>query len=141
MVIKPLHDWVWLQPLESETMTAGGIIIPEVAKEKPSKGVVIAAGPGAYKTERGKEKEKEKKFVPTEVKSGDSVLYERYMASEFELDGEKIVMVRESSILGVFEAAGGSLQKKAPSELEKPKKTSTALEKTKKAAAKPKKKK
>jgi chaperonin GroES len=135
-----------MQPLESESKTAGGIIIPEMAKEKPSRGVVIAAGPGAYKTERGKGKgkEKEKKFVPTEVKSGETVLYERYMASEFELDGEKVVMVRESSILGIFELEGGNstaLQKKGPSELEKPKKSSTALEKTKKPAAKAKTKK
>lgn len=144
MNIRPLHDWVLLEPAEAEEMSSGGIIIPESAKEKPQRGTVIAAGPGVFKTEkeRGKKAE-EKKFVPAEVKPGDSVLYEKYMTREFETGGgRKIVMVRESSILGVFVKDAGdnpiqkkgttALQKKAPSELQK--KGPTEIEKTKKTA-------
>ncbi len=103
MQIKPLNDWVVIETAEAETQTPGGIIIPEVAKEKPQWGIVVSAGPGAYRKENEKKDEK-KKFVPTEVKPGDKVLYERYMASEFDLDGRKIIMVREANILGKFDS-------------------------------------
>lgn len=142
MKIRPLNDWVLISPGEAEERTAGGIIIPEIAKKKPQWGTVISAGPGAYETEedRGgkKTKEKEKKFVPTEVKEGERVLYEKYMAREFELDGEKITMVRESGILGIMGEETGStaLQKKQPTAIETKKKTSGALTKTAKAPAK-----
>ena len=134
MKIKPLNDWVLLEAGDSEEKTAGGIIIPESAKKKPEWGHVIAAGPGAYKSEKEKGKEKEKKFVPTEVKAGDRVLYERYAAREFEIDGQKITMVRESDILGSFtsEQSGGALQKKGANALEK--KATGAIEKSKKGS-------
>lgn len=70
MRIRPLNDWVVLQEAESETKTSGGIIIPDIAREKPQWGTVVAAGPGAYRDEKGKGKDKEKKFIPTEVKPG-----------------------------------------------------------------------
>jgi chaperonin GroES len=135
MKIRPLNDWVLLRAGEAEEKSSGGIIIPEVAKEKPQWGTVEAVGPGRFKTEddRGKKKEKkkEKKFIPAEVKTGDRVLYEKYMAKDFEVSGQKILMVREEYILGVFEPAGNSLQKKSPTAVEKPKKVSTAVEKMK----------
>jgi len=134
MKIRPLNDWVVLQAAEAEERTAGGIIIPDVAKQKPQKGTVIAAGPGAYKSEKDKGKEKkEKKFIPTEVKPGDSVLFEKYMAKEFETANEKITMVREEYILGIMEPEGTNktaLQKKASSDLQK--KGPTAVEASKK---------
>lgn len=151
MKIRPLNDWVLLRAGEAEEKSSGGIIIPEVAKEKPQWGTVEAVGPGRYKTEEGRGKKKEKKFVPTEVKTGDRVLYEKYMAKDFEVSGQKLLMVREEYILGVFESAKNSLQKKGPTAVEKQKKGPTAvekvkkgpssLEKTRKAAAKPKPKK
>ena len=102
MKIKPLNDWVVIQPVDAEEKTAGGIIIPEKAKEKPQIGVVEAVGPGKYKPVDAKGKSKEKKFVPTEVKRGDKVLYEKYMISDIEVDGKTVVMVREEYILGIF---------------------------------------
>jgi len=127
MKIRPLHDWVVIQKAEAEGKSPGGIIIPEVAKEKPQWGTVVAAGPGAYKTEKGKEKGKEKKmFVPTEVKPGDKVLYEKYMAKDVGTGGEEVTMVREEYILGVMEPEKGNkttaVQKKGPSAIEKTKK-------------------
>lgn len=139
MKIKPLNDWVLIESGEAEEMSPGGILIPQVAKEKPQWGVVLAVGPGAYRSEKKKGKKEEKKFVPTEVKPGEKVLYEKYMAKEFETGGQKITMVREEYVLGVLSSDGEStsLQKKAPSEIQK--KATGALEKTKKrAAAKPK---
>lgn len=103
MKIKPLNDWVVLQPSDADEKSSGGIIIPEIAREEPQLGIVEAVGPGTHETEKGKEKGKEKKFIPTEVKIGDRVLYEKYMASDFEIDGKKITMVREEYILGILE--------------------------------------
>jgi chaperonin GroES len=119
MKIRPLHDWVVIHMSEADEWTPGGIIIPEVAKEKPQWGVVVSAGPGRYEDEDPKSK-KEKKFVPTDVKAGDKVLYEKYMAKEITVDAEKLVMVRERYILGIFGKEGSTeLQKKAPSSLQK----------------------
>ncbi|OGW24687.1 MAG: hypothetical protein A2X59_12730 [Nitrospirae bacterium GWC2_42_7] len=105
MKIKPLNDWVVIQPVDAEEKTAGGLFIPEKAKEKPQVGVVEAVGPGRYKADedKGKDKKKDKKFIPTEVKRGDKVLYEKYMISDIEVDGKTVVMVREEYILGVLE--------------------------------------
>ncbi|MBI5639286.1 MAG: co-chaperone GroES [Nitrospirae bacterium] len=144
MKIKPLNEWVVIEQSEAEERTSGGIIIPEVAKEKPQWGSVVAAGPGAYKQEKDKQgkKEEKKKFIPTEVKQGDRVLYEKYMASEFELDGQKIIMVRESNILGILgsgEKNSTALQKKETTALQQ--KGPSALEKSKKTTAKAKAKK
>ncbi len=139
MKIKPLNDWVVIQAAEAEEKTQGGIIIPEVAKEKPQWGIVVSAGPGAYKTEKEKGREKEKKFVATEVKPGDRVLYERYMAKEFNMDGRKVIMVREANILGRFEAGSVSAQAKEKSPARtaaKPKKAAAAKTAPKKAKPK-----
>jgi len=104
MKLKPLQDWALIQRIEPKEMTAAGIIIPDAAKDKPTEGIVLAIGPGRYKTEKGKEKEKEKKkFVPTVLKQGQRVIYAKYAAREFELDGEEIVLVREDDVLGTVE--------------------------------------
>lgn len=86
--ITPLHDRVIVKPAEAETKTAGGIIIPDTAKEKPQRGTVIAAGPG-------------KKDEPMSVKQGDTVLYSKYGGTEINIDGEDLLIMRESDILAI----------------------------------------
>lgn len=147
MKIRPLNDWVLLEQLEAEEKTAGGIIIPDLAKEKPQTGVVVAVGPGTFKVEKGKEKEKKKKFIPTELKPGNKVIYEKYMVSDFEIGGHKIVMVREENVLGIFEAekqaktaAPKESSKGSEKKIKKPVKSQKPVEK-KKAVPKTKKKK
>ena len=105
MKLKPLHDWAVIHPASAEEVTAGGLIIPDTAKEKPQEGVVEAIGPGAYEEEKGhrkKEEKKERKFVPTTVKPGDRVLYERYAGRTYTFDGEERILVRERDILGML---------------------------------------
>lgn len=120
MKVIPLHDWVVIRAAEAEERTPGGIFIPDAAKEKPQWGIVESAGPGRYETE-GRDVRAKKKFVPTEVKPGDNVLYEKYAAREFTVDHEKVIMVREGSVLGTLERGVGSnaLQTKGPAALEK----------------------
>ena len=105
MKLKPMHDWAVIVPSEAEARTAGGLYIPETAKEKPEEGVVEAIGPGAYEEEKGKKKEekKERKFIPTTVKPGDRVLYERYAGQTYKIDTEERILVRERDILGWIE--------------------------------------
>jgi chaperonin GroES len=106
MKLKPLHDWAVIVPSEAESRTAGGLYIPDSAKEKPEEGVVEAIGPGAYEEEkRGKKKEekKERKFVPTIVKPGDRVLYERYAGQTYTIGNEERILVRERDILGLID--------------------------------------
>ncbi len=105
MKLKPLQDWALIQPIEPKEMTAAGIIIPDSAKDKPTEGIVLAIGPGKFKAEKDgkKEKEKEKKFVPTELKPGQRIMYGKYSAREFELDREMVVLVREEDVLGIIE--------------------------------------
>lgn len=86
--ITPLHDRVIVRPAAAETKTAGGIIIPDTAKEKPQRGVVVAVGSG-------------KKDEPMTVKAGDTVLYGKYSGTEISLDGEDLLIMRESDILGI----------------------------------------
>lgn len=86
--ITPLHDRVIVKPAAAEEKTAGGIIIPDTAKEKPQRGTVIAAGPG-------------KKDEPVSVKSGDTVLYGKYAGTEITLDGNDYLIMRESDILAI----------------------------------------
>jgi len=86
--ISPLHDRVIIKPAAAEEKTAGGIIIPDTAKEKPQRGIVIAAGPG-------------KKDEPMTVKSGDTVLYGKYAGTEINVEGEDFLIMRESDILAV----------------------------------------
>lgn len=106
MKLKPLHDWAVLVPSEAGDRTAGGLYIPDTAKEKPKEGVVEAIGPGAYEEEKhgGKKGEgKERKFVPTVVKPGDRVLYESWAGQTITIGNEERVVVREKSILGHIE--------------------------------------
>jgi chaperonin GroES len=94
MNIKPLADRVVVEPIEQEEVTAGGIILPETAKEKPQQGKIVAAGPGRT-DEKGKR-------VDMEVKVGDKVLYAKYSGTEIKLDGKKLLILRESDILAVM---------------------------------------
>ncbi|MBL6612121.1 MAG: co-chaperone GroES [Flavobacteriaceae bacterium] len=87
--IKPLADRVLVEPLEAETKTASGIIIPDTAKEKPQKGTVVAIGPGT-------------KDEPLTVKVGDTVLYGKYAGTELKLEGTEYLMMRESDILAII---------------------------------------
>jgi chaperonin GroES len=87
--IKPLADRVLVEPLEAETKTASGIIIPDTAKEKPQKGIVVAVGPGT-------------KDEPLTVKVGDTVLYGKYSGTELKLEGTEYLMMRESDILAII---------------------------------------
>lgn len=86
--ITPLHDRVVVKAAAAEEKTAGGIIIPDTAKEKPQRGIVVAAGPG-------------KKDEPVTVKTGDTVLYGKYAGTELQLDGEELLIMRESDILAI----------------------------------------
>ena len=95
MKFRPLHDRVVVRRLEAEEKTAGGIIIPDTAKEKPMEGEVIAVGPGA-RDEAGK-------LVPLDVKSGDRILFGKWSGTEVKLDGEDLLIMKESDILGVLE--------------------------------------
>ena len=94
MNFRPLHDRVLVQPLDGEEKTAGGIIIPDTAKEKPSVGKVIAVGPGA-KTEDGK-------ILPMEVKVGDLVLFGKWSGTEVKIDGVEYSIMKESDIMGIM---------------------------------------
>jgi chaperonin GroES len=95
MNLKPLADRLVVEPIEQEDVTAGGIILPETAKEKPQQGKVIAAGPGRI-DEKGKR-------VDMEVKLGDKVLYAKYSGTEIKQEGKKVLILRESDILAVIE--------------------------------------
>jgi chaperonin GroES len=94
MNFRPLHDRVLVQPLDGEEKTAGGIIIPDTAKEKPSEGKIIAVGPGA-KTEDGK-------ILPMEVKIGDLVLFGKWSGTEVKIDGVEYSIMKESDIMGIM---------------------------------------
>jgi chaperonin GroES len=95
MKFRPLHDRVVVKRVEEDTKTAGGIIIPDTAKEKPQQGEVIAVGPGA-RDERGM-------VIALEVKIGDRVLFGKWSGSEVKIDGEELLIMKESDILGILE--------------------------------------
>ena len=95
MKFRPLHDRVVVRRIEENTKTAGGIIIPDTAKEKPMQGEIIAAGPGAH-DESGK-------LVPLDVKRGDKVLFGKWSGTEVKIDGEELLIMKESDILGIIE--------------------------------------
>jgi chaperonin GroES len=97
MKFRPLHDRVVVRRIEGEEKTKGGIIIPDNAKEKPQEGEVIAVGPGA-RDENGK-------VVPLDLKPGDRVLFGKWSGSEVKLDGEDLLIMKESDIMGVIEGA------------------------------------
>ncbi|WND01959.1 co-chaperone GroES [Temperatibacter marinus] len=95
MALRPLHDRVLVKRLESETKTAGGIILPDSAQEKPSEGEVIAAGNGV-KTEDGK-------IVALDVKAGDKILFGKWSGTEVKVDGQDLLIMKESDIMGIIE--------------------------------------
>ncbi|WP_296711947.1 co-chaperone GroES [Rhodoblastus sp.] len=93
MAFRPLHDRVVVKRLEGEEKTKGGIIIPDTAKEKPQEGEVVAVGPGA-RDEAGK-------LVPLDVKAGDRVLFGKWSGTEVKIDGQDLLIMKESDILGI----------------------------------------
>ena len=95
MKFKPLHDRVVVKPLELDTKTAGGIIIPDTAKEKPMEGKVIAVGAGA-RDEQGK-------VQPLDVKAGDSILFGKWSGTEVKIDGQDYLIMKESDIMGIID--------------------------------------
>ena len=103
MGFRPLHDRVLVRRLESDEKTAGGIIIPDTAKEKPQQGEVIAVGAGA-RDESGK-------IVPLDVKAGDVILFGKWSGTEVKIDGEDLIIMKESDVLGIID--GQSIKKKA----------------------------
>ncbi len=92
--VRPLHDRILVRRMAEEEKTAGGIYIPDTAKEKPQKGEVVATGSGRI-TEDGK-------TLPLEVKAGDKILFSKYAGTELKLDGAEFLMMREEDILGIF---------------------------------------
>ena len=105
MKFRPLHDRVVVRRVEEDTKTAGGIIIPDTVKEKPQQGEVIAVGPGA-RDEQGK-------VVPLDVKAGDKVLFGKWSGTEVKIDGEELLIMKESDIMGVIEGTASSSKKAA----------------------------
>ncbi len=97
MKFRPLHDRVVVRRLAAEEKTSGGIIIPDTAQEKPMEGEVIAAGPGA-RNEAGA-------LVPLDVKAGDRILFGKWSGTEVKLDGEELLIMKESDIMGIVGAA------------------------------------
>ena len=104
MHFRPLHDRVVVRRIDAEEKTAGGIIIPDTAKEKPQEGEVIAVGPGA-RNEQGQ-------LVPLDVKPGDRVLFGKWSGTEVKIEGQDLLIMKESDLLGVVEKIG-SLKKAA----------------------------
>ncbi|MFO7586107.1 MAG: co-chaperone GroES [Anaerolineales bacterium] len=94
--IKPLGDRVVVEPAEQEETTASGLVLPDTAKEKPQQGVILAAGPG--------QRDDDGKRVPMDVKVGDKVLFAKYAGTELKLDGKKLLILRESDLLGIVES-------------------------------------
>jgi chaperonin GroES len=95
MKLKPLGNRVVIEPIEQEEMTAGGIVLPETAKEKPQKGTVVAAGPG--------ERDDDGKHIELDVKVGDQVLFAKYAGTEIKIEGKKLLILRETDLLAIIE--------------------------------------
>ena len=105
MKFRPLHDRVVIRRLTAEEKTSGGIIIPDTAQEKPMRGEVVAAGPGA-RDERGV-------ITPLDVKSGDEVLFGKWSGTEVKLDGEELLIMKESDIMGIIDGTASDKKKAA----------------------------
>ena len=105
MTFRPLHDRVLVRRVAAEEKTTGGIIIPDTAKEKPQEGEVIAVGPGA-RDENGK-------VNPLDVKAGDRILFGKWSGTEVRIDGEDLLIMKESDIMGVVEGAASPARKAA----------------------------
>lgn len=93
ITLKPLGNRVVVEPVEQEEITAGGIVLPETAKEKPQKGMVISVGPG--------ERDDDGDYIPMDVKQGDTVLFAKYAGTEIKIDGKKLLILRESDLLAI----------------------------------------
>ena len=105
MAFRPLHDRVLVRRIEAEEKTAGGIIIPDSAKEKPSEGEIVAVGSGA-KAEDGT-------VTPLDVKAGDRVLFGKYAGTDVTIEGEDLVIIKESDVMGIIEGKSASKKKAA----------------------------
>ena len=106
MKFRPLHDRVLVRRLEQKEKTAGGIIIPDTAKEKPMEGEVVAVGSG-LRNEQGQ-------VTPLDVKAGDKILFSKWSGTEVQMDGDELLVMKESDIMGIIEdAADGGAKKKA----------------------------
>ena len=105
MGFRPLHDRVLIRRVEAEEKTQGGIIIPDTAKEKPMEGEVVAVGAGA-RDEAGK-------LVPLDVKAGDRILFGKWSGTEVKLDGEELLIMKESDIMGIIEGTPATKKKAA----------------------------
>ena len=93
--LKPLGNRVVVEPIEQEEMTASGIVLPETAKEKPQKGIVLAVGPG--------DRDEDGDRIPMDVKEGDTVLFAKYSGTEIKMDGKKLLILRESDLLAILQ--------------------------------------
>ena len=100
MQFRPLHDRVVVRRIESDDRTAGGIIIPDTAKEKPQEGEVIAVGPGA--------RDDSGKLIPLDLKAGDRILFGKWSGTEVKIDGQDYLIMKESDVMGVIEATAAS---------------------------------
>ena len=100
MKFRPLHDRVVVRRIEGEEKTKGGIIIPDTAKEKPQEGEVVAVGPGA-RDEAGK-------LIPIDLKAGDRILFGKWSGTEVKIDGEELLIMKESDVMGVIEDTPGA---------------------------------
>ena len=105
MRFRPLHDRVLIRRVEEETHSAGGIIIPDTSKEKPMEGEILAVGPGSL-DEKGER-------IPLDIKVGDLVLFGKWSGTETKIDGEELVIMKESDIIGIIEATGSKSARKA----------------------------
>ena len=105
MKFRPLHDRVVVRRVSAEEKTKGGIIIPDTVKEKPQEGEIIAVGPGA-RDEKGK-------LVPLDLKTGDRILFGKWSGTEIKLDGEELLIMKESDVMGVIESAAKPAHKAA----------------------------
>jgi chaperonin GroES len=102
MKFRPLHDRIVVRRIEAEQKSAGGIIIPDTAKEKPQEGEVISVGPGA--------RDEDGKYIQPDVKAGDRVLFGKWSGTEVKVDGEDLIIMKESDILGIVEQSASLSQ-------------------------------
>ena len=105
MKFRPLHDRVVVRRIEGDDKTAGGIIIPDTAKEKPQEGEIVAVGPGG-RDEAGK-------LIPIDLRVGDRILFGKWSGTEVKIDGEELLIMKESDVMGVIEGTAKSIKKAA----------------------------